>query len=240
MLAHWALGTQEDQSMRTTSAQYWTLASTITALAAPIHAAIIDDASFFDDIPHTFVDFETRADGSPLPLTSGQFAFVPLIEYVPLGFGAFGMDMAWEWSADPDVQQALTEGATPTKLLRMFPFEPHGSLGLGFIPEQHSIGMFITRDQRFAIEPLTITARTFDGSLIDSVTIVGDLVDGVAGNIEYSYVGFNSAFGITAITFSAENFFAIGIDDLRFSQAPGPSAFISIVLFALNQQRRQR
>ena len=227
--------------MRRSQICYWTL--TITALinAQCADAAIIDDASFFDSIPHTFVDFETRADGSPLPLEEGQFAFAPLNEYIPLGFNSFGMGIFWEWSADPDVQQALTAGATPTKRLGMFPQES-GNYGFLFVDAPRSVGLFITRETDSSDVPMTITAHTFDGDLIESVTIEGGLIDGVAGSIEYSYVGITSDIGITALTFDAPNnlAFAYGIDDLRFSQIPSPGAAPLLVLLASLKQRRRR
>jgi len=209
--------------------------------AATAGAAIIDDPSFFDNIPHTFVDFETRDDGSPLPLEEGQSAFAPLDEYFEVGFVAFGMNIAWEWSADTDVQQALTAGATPTHRLRLFPDEG-GDYGFGFVDGPRSVGLFVTRDTRFAPDPMTISAFTFSGDLIDSVTVTSGLVDGVAGSIEYSYIGITSDIGITAIVLDAPNdlAFAYSIDDLRFSQVPAPGAAIPLALLAALAQRRRR
>jgi hypothetical protein len=240
MLTLEALGTREEQSMRTTSAQYWTLASTIMILAAPIHAAIIDDASFFDDIPHTFVDFETRDDGSPLPLTEGQSAFAPLDEYAKLGFSAFSMNIAWEWSADRDVQEALTAGATPTNLLRMFPNRPSQPYGFFFAQDQRSVGLFVTRETLFASEPMTITMVNRQGELVETVSVFGDHVDGMSGSIEYGYVGVSSAEEIAGVIFNAPNIFAFGIDDFRFSLVPEPGALIPLTFCAAFAQRRRR
>jgi len=226
--------------MRQVALYFWITASAMGASTISAHAAIIDDPSFFDNIPHTFVDFETRDDGSPLPLEKGQFAFAPLDEYAKLGFAAFRMNIAWEWSADPDVQQALTEGATPTKLLRMLPNSPSRSYGFFFAEDQRSVGMFVTRETMFSSEPMTITMVDRQGDVIEILTVSDDLIDGSAGSIEYGYVGASSSDGIAGVIFSADNIFAYGIDDFRFSQIPTPGAIAPLVLLGLHHQRRRR
>src|SRR5262245_66420189 len=61
---------------------------------ATAQASVISDASFFNAIPTTVINFETDGNGSAINLIQGQSQAMPLDAYSSLGV-AFGTQIRW-------------------------------------------------------------------------------------------------------------------------------------------------
>jgi len=217
-------------------------AATLTALVvcAPARAGgfIISDPAFFDAIPHTLIDFETRQDGTPLEIPEGDALSMANDAYNTLGVLIFGRP-AWVNFTSDDIEAIQEQHASPKNSLALFAVSPGDFVGLDFVPNIRSWGLFITLDvsverprPRFEIlDPL--------GEFVTDISFEGDLVQGRVGDIEYGFVGYTSDEPFGTILF--ENYTRPAFDDLRFSAIPAPgggAAFALLGLGALTRRRR--
>jgi hypothetical protein len=199
---------------------------------------IIDDPSYFDSIPHTYIDFEHRANGTPITLPPGSASGVPPAEYGPLGMGFSGAALSWSHDSGADTQAALALAGSPTNNLRFFREHVMDSFGLLWIPPVQSVGFLVLMNNSVNAPPPTFSFYSQQG-LIGEMTFSGSFVDGTVGVIDYGYIGFEAPDDIiSAMLISTD--FAWGMDDLSFSVFPAPGALALFALAAPLGLRRTR
>jgi len=154
-------------------------------------ALIVDDRDFFAGIEHTFLDFETRSDGTDVGLGFAEALVIPSDEYLAQGI-RFQNLVAWgdyHPVPDPDSIGGTSEaldavGSWPTAISGTtsgFSIEfvvPVRSFGIGVV--QQGFIDFLAPDPS-----VTTTIRAFDaeGFELGSVLLWDELIDGQFGNL---------------------------------------------------------
>ena len=205
------------------------------AMTAGAHADPIDDRSFFDSIPHTFLDFETKADGSPVNVADGAAEIMDFNEYEPLGVRWNGLGTAfWGNDSDPDSEAALAAGGSPNHVVGW----ANGVPGMVFGEPIRSLGFALFVNTAFVTEPIEIRASLFDGTIVESVFFDPMAPDGQVGDISFGFVGLTSESPFQSILIFQDDFFSI--DDLHFSSVPAPGgvALFSVGVSTLSRRKR--
>jgi len=235
-------------------------AACVCALSAPDAFGgfgVIDDRSFFEGIEHTFLDFETKGDGSPVdvPLLGSQ-SFNDN-EYAGYGVN-FTPGVGWlNFPLSPlrPISQSLDAvGSAPTAI-----GGGGDPWGFSFTVPVHAVGIGIVQGG-WAGPPIEkqhqtkMTAFDSEGNVLGEVLFWGDLVDGgfggpfLGGDFGDEFVanpfGFLGIFSpdtpIARVEFS--NFVSFTIqDDLFFSAlpAPGPGAALALTALGMGLRRRR-
>jgi hypothetical protein len=199
-----------------------------TCAPALAQGQILSDASLFERIPHTLIDFETDRDGAPLSLPNGGFVAINPGEYSATALYIF-QSPGIANPLHPDVDSVLQQAASSRNVL--FLREPLTSggpaSGFGWNVNRpvRAWGVFVMIDATRDLPRPVFNVYQDDGVdsvLLDSFTFEGDLVDGRIGDIEYGYVGYTSDIPFAAVTI--DNFTVPFFDDLRFSAIPAPGA----------------
>jgi len=207
----------------------------IGGVAGDASAAVIDDRSFFDAIPHTFLDFETTGDGSPVDLADGDLEIMSFKEYDAFGMRWNGLGTAfWGNPSDPDAEAAITAAGSPNHVVGW----SNGRAGM-FFPSLtvQSVGFSLFVDTSVHVDPIIIHAARFDGSIIETIEFGSSHFDGMIGDIAFGFVGFTLDEPVSDIVFV--QVFDFAIDDLHYSNVPAPGSF-AIVLPAFLAMRRRR
>lgn len=207
-----------------------------TLVATHALAGVISDASFFDSIPSTLIDFETDGAGSPLTLVDGQISLMPGAEYAALGV-TFSPNIYWvnDQSSVFDTAQSLggsLDHAIPSSQVNAFT--------MSFNVPVRSFGFWVVSNTAFA-DPVFV-ARDASNNILETVTFTGGLVDGVvtSANVTAAY-GFMGAYSATPIASVTITKGAALFDDLRFSSTvPAPGVIPAGLLVLTIAQRRRR
>lgn len=212
----------------------------VTAQAGPVQ--VIDDRSFFNNIPHTLIDFETRGDGSAWGVPPGNIIRVAPDEYAPLGaritqsIGPVHYTIARTF--DTGVGRELLEvaGSFPHYLVD---FAIDGFVRIEFTTNVNAFGLATIRGLAATSGPVFLNAFDTDGLLLDAVAFDTPFVDGVMmgadpfssdDDFEYGFFGVyspGSAIGSILILEDESSF-----DDLRFGVVPEPATWLGITLIA--------
>ncbi|MFG0275577.1 MAG: hypothetical protein ACF8QF_11010 [Phycisphaerales bacterium] len=221
------------------------ISTLVVAPGAHAHALgrILSDASLFERIPHTLIDFESVRNGEPAPLDEGQSRSINAGEY-----SATGLYIFWEPqlgnSLHPDVDSVQAQAASPNNVLFITHSANTGAAsGFGWNVNRpvRAWGVFVMIDATRDLPRPVFNVYQDDGVdsvLLDSFTFEGDLVDGRIGDIEYGYVGYTSDIPFAAVTI--DNFTVPFFDDLRFSAIPTPGAGAAFALLGLGALARRR
>jgi len=228
---------------------------------------VIDDRSFFDRIDHTFLDFETRDDGSPLdlPFLGGEL-FSPT-EYNNFGVNFKSNDshasgIAWSNFPPPTFGGPVNAEGTIGDSLDAVGSWPTAIGGgkdwtVTFSVPVHAIGISVVQGV-WAGPPIEkqhqtkMTAFDREGNVLGEVFFWGDLVDGGFGGIwkdgafgdqflknPFGFLGvFSPDTPIARVRFTTPG--AI-FDDLHFSAlpAPGPGATLALTTLGAGVRRRR-
>jgi len=224
-------------------------------------AFVIDDRSFFKNLEHTFLDFESDGDGNELPL-GFEVAQQRQDEYASRGFVYDERQVGWVETPVPggdlglppegnlgDAHQAMGSrrvaiGGTAAGWSINFT-EPVRAFGLGIVQGRFPFG-----------EPdpvLTSTIRAFnaDGDEIGVVRFWDGLIDGQFGfvwtefegeewrELSYGFMGLATSEPIARIEFTDTTWRSI-FDDLHFSAVPAPGAGAAFGLLGLGALARRR
>jgi len=229
----------EDNAMHRRTERLGSLALTLLA-GAHSHAAgmVITDPAFFDAIPHTLIDFETRSDGTPVDLAEGSRQSMRFGEYSPLGVAIFG-DPNWVNFTSDDLEAVQGAYASLDNALALGAVSPGSPVGIGFLTTGtvRAFSIFIM------MSVSTPTPRPefdiFSGDTFFT-TIVFDesLVQGRVGDIEFGFVGYASEEPFDAVIM--RNYTRPAFDDLRFSAIPAPGAGAAFGLLGLGALARRR
>src|SRR3954467_8425174 len=89
------------------------IAAAALAGASQARAAAITEASFFDTLPNTLINFETDGAGNPITLIQGQRLAMPAGAYQPQGVTFTGTNMSWVNDGNSAFDAAQTIGGSP-------------------------------------------------------------------------------------------------------------------------------
>jgi len=234
----------------------------IGATTAHAHGAFfVGDRSFFSGVEHTFLDFETRGDGSPIGLGFKEAAAIPPDEYAAQGIrltaGMIWRDVGTPPSSDPNTIGGWPEavdavGSWPTVIGR--PFEP---FTIEFLTPVRAFGIgvvqrgFIGFEEPSLDTTTRITAFNADDHILGETRLWLDTIDGQFGTIyengiygdewrthPYAFLGLATEEQIARVEF--EMSWQSSFDDLHFSAVPAPGAGAAFGLLGLGALARRR
>jgi len=198
--------------------------------------AVIDSASFFGGIPHTFFSFELDGLGVPVTLLNGQSRAMPGGEYSTMGL-VFNPPVRWVNDATPAFDAAQTIGASPTNAI---PSSLVNTFDITFTLPVVSVGVFVVNNR--LADPAGPWFEAFDaqGILLESVQLSGSLIDGTVTTpnvtADYGFMGIFATRPIARITVHKQ---AAILDDLYISPVPSPggAAFLGVLLLSRHRAR---
>jgi hypothetical protein len=224
-------------------------------------AVIIKDRSFFANKPHTFLDFETKGDGSPVDLPFLGAELFPPDEYSHFGVlfhdgvGRQNLPLPQAGGVlfpEGTIGDALDAvGSWPTAIGSI-----NATWNLEFLIPVHAFGIGVVQDGFPAGPPdpiLTSTITAFDaaGDVLGVVRFWDDMIQGGFGGpygggvfgddvlqYQYGFMGLVSNTPIARIEFTHTDFSIF--DDLHFSAVPAPGAGVVFVMAGALALRRRR
>jgi len=212
-----------------------------SALAGELGSSgIITDKSFFNGLPNTLIDFETRGNGTPLVLIDGQTMSLPTSEYSAQG-ALFSSGVNWVNDGTPAFNAAqnlagLGPNAVPSTAINTFTITFTGTV--------RSFAVWIANNFMVDANGPSITARDGSNQIIRTESFGNQtggspFVDGRVSVADYGYIGIWSQTPIASVTITKNT--AI-VDNLCFSSevpAPGVVALpaIGAALFATRRRR---
>jgi len=213
------------------------------APSARADARIVTDQTFFDRIPHVFLDFETRGDGTPWNLDDTE-AFVSLgDEYLPQGILLGGAAYLFGNPPPSDLNDALAAVGTPDVLMGIDPNTSNSTPTIAFSRDFGNLG----RSFGFAFirntaldSALTLTLVDEQEQVLASFTQDDFLTLGQVGDFEYGLAWMTSDTPFRGVIFSSNNFDGLFFDDLRFSRVPAPGGTALSACAGLMATRRRR
>jgi hypothetical protein len=191
-------------------------------------ATPIADQSFFDSIAHTFIPWELDGSGAPVVLGNGASQPMPLGEYASVGVTFIG-EPHWVNDAGIDFDLAQMIGGTPENSL--IPLGP--DLVISFSTPVRAFGLWVISNNSLPGDPV-FEARDAGGSLLESVTLSGPLLDGTIGGADYGFMGILSNVDIASIRITGA---ATEYDNFRFSAVPEPGSLALACLVLLLRRR---
>jgi hypothetical protein len=227
-------------------------------------AFVVGDSSFFASRPHTFLDFETRGDGSPVGLGFLEFEFFGEDEYLGQGLRFTAGQHRWDTVQPPSIGTPLdpeglgglgdavaTFGNVPTVYAVSEGAEivfaaPVRSFGIGVV--QFGFPNSAVPDPN---RTTMITAFDASGEVLGHVSLWLDTIDGhfgaywmtdAAGNdwysLQYGFLGLASDSLISKIRF--DNTRDSLFDSFYFSSIPSPGGGVLLAIGAPAVLRRRR
>jgi hypothetical protein len=227
-------------------------------------AFVVDDPSFFAGKAHTFLDFESRGDGTPVGLGFLESEFFGTDEYLSTGIRFAAGQYAWDTvppptigtPLDPDGLGGLGDavaaiGNVPTV------YAPSEASEIHFLNEVHAFGIGVVQlgfpASNVPDPDRTTVISAFDstGSLLGEVRLWLDTIDGHFGafwmtdddgndwyTYQYGFLGLASETPIAFIRFEnrADSLF----DSFYFSAVPAPGGATLLGLGALGVVTRRR
>lgn len=216
-------------------------ALTGTALAGELGSSgIITDKSFFNGLPTTLIDFETRGNGTPLALIEGQTMSLPTSEYSAQGV-VFSTGVNWVNDGTPAFNAAqnlagLGPHAIPSTSINTFTITFTGTV--------RSFVIWIANNFMVDADGPTVTVRDGANQVIRTEDFGSQdggspFVDGRVSVADYGFMGMYSQTPIASVTITKST--AI-LDNLCFSsEVPAPGVFaVPMAGFAWLASRRRR
>lgn len=197
----------------------------ILAMATVAQAGPIYDASFFDSIPHTLIDWETDGNGNPVELNQGMRRAMPADEYASEGI-SFGQGIFWVNDFSPDFDAAQEIGGSPDIAI---PGASENEIVLNFLVPTRAFGVWVINNTVVNETPW-FEVRDTSGGFIGVAAFVGPAIDGVIGIAEYGFLGFVATVEIGSVRLVED---ATAFDDLRFSPVPEPATLILLLAAAI-------
>lgn len=218
---------------------YARLGCLLLAPAGLAQAGIITSPTYFAEIPHTTINFETDGGGNPISLIQGQSLVMPVNAYAAQGV-TFNAPIRWvnDGNAAFDgAQAALGSGniGIPSSYATTVDFNFGGTV--------RAFGFFLVNNSR--IDPVgpTVTAYDGDGNIIQSLAwgapfIQGTLASG-STTADYGYIGLTSSTPIARVVVVKQ---AAMLDDLSFGNptVPAPASLGAMGLAGVFAMRRRR
>jgi len=205
------------------------ICSVLAIAAAGLHAGVISDAGFFTSLSYTRLQFETYADGSPVVLGSGLTMTFYYDEYqadygVWFDFEPYGypQDISFGNDSDPNFDSAQAVGGS---LQIAIPGASEDSFAVVFDDPVRSVGFWVVNNSNFSTKPQFV-AKNSSGTVLETVTFEGSLIDGSFANAQYGFMGIYADEDIARLVITKD---ATLLDNLTFSEMPEP---VSLTLLA--------
>lgn len=216
------------------------------ALVSPVLAGeiasngVITDKSFFNGLPTTLIDFETRGNGSALSLLEGQTMSLPTSEYSAQG-ALFSSGVNWVNDGTPAFNAAqnlagMGPNAVPSTSVNTFTITFTGTV--------RSFAVWIANNFMVDANGPTIVARDGANQIIRTESFGNQtggsiFVDGRVSVADYGVIGVWSQTPIASVTITKNT--AI-VDNLCFSsEIPAPGVVvlpaIGAAVFAVRRRR---
>jgi len=209
-----------------------TVAVVLAATASSSSAQVVTDRSFFDPLPSTTIDFETRGDGTRIQLGAGDSEFLPSGEYAAWGV-TFGTDIQWVNDGGVDFDAAQAIGGSPEIAIP----GSSDSFTMFFDVPVRAFGFWVVNNRTFSTDP-QFEAFDASGASLGIAVFNEDLIDGVIGVAEYGFMGIASPDTPIASVRILKD--ATSLDDLIYSSVPTPTSTSVIALGILAVTRRRR
>ena len=204
----------------------------LATAASSASAQVIADRSFFDTLPSTLIDFETRGDGTPVVLRPGDSETLPAGEYAAQGV-TFNMDIEWVNDAGVDFSAAQAIGGSPDIGIPDLPDD----FTMFFDAPVRAFGFWVVNNRTRSIDP-RFEAFDASGASLGIAVFNGSLIDGITGIAEYGFMGIASPGApIASVRITKD---ATMFDDLVFTTVPAPASTTAIILGVLSGIRRRR
>jgi len=201
---------------------------------------VIDDRSFFDNIPHTLIDFETRGDGSAWGVPPGNIIRVAPDEYAPLGaritqsIGPVHYTIARTF--DTGVGRDLLEVAGSVSHY-LVDFAIDGFVRIEFTTNVNAFGLATIRSLASDSGPIIKDVFDTQGALVDTASFLPSLVDGIIlgmdptssnDDYEHGFFGvYSPEFMIGSILIREDRAL---FDDLHFAVVPEPCSALLLLI----------
>lgn len=201
-------------------------------------AALITDASYFDGIPTTVINFETDGAGNPITLIQGQRQAMPSDAYAPQGVAFVGTNMSWVNDGNSAFDAAQSIGGSPTVSI---PSSVCNLFTMTFSVPVRAFGFFVVNNR--TADPIgpTFVARDAQGNVLDTASWDAKFIDGTITTpntvADYGFMGITASDLIASVTVTKQ---AAIMDDLRFSPVPTPGAVALSGVAGLVGLRRRR
>jgi hypothetical protein len=213
----------------------------LIAAASPLPAGVISEASFFSSLSYTRIDFETYADGSPVVLGSGQTMtfyydeyetdYGVWFDYEPYGYP---QDISFANDSDPNFDAAQSMGGS---LQIAIPSPTEDSFAVVFDDPVRSVGFWVVNNSDFTTKPQFV-ARNSSGTVLETVTFEGSLIDGSIANAQYGFMGVYADEDIARLEITKD---ATLLDNLTFSpDVPEPVSLVLLTVGGLAALLRRR
>lgn len=187
-------------------------------ISAPGVADPIDDASFFEGIEHTLLEFETDGRGNVINLGNGATMPMPADEYATFGL-VFDPAIGWVNDASGDFDQAQAIGGSPPIA---FARGQDDRFDMLFDPPLQAFGAWIVNNRSVQIKP-QFDAFDSGGNFLETVRFEGVFVDGTVGIADYGFMGISSTTPIARVQVTKD---AGQFDSLRFTGDIGLALFV--------------
>lgn len=211
------------------------IAAAVCLLAGSASAASILDASFFDPITHTLINFDTDGAGEQIFLNDfipNNYTSMPAAEYAAQGV-TFSQDLQWVNEPEGssfDAAQAI--GGSPDISI---PGPPNDDFYLYFSGTVKAFGFFVINKTTNLVTP-AFSAYDATGGLIETVSFTESFIDGTTGTAAYGFMGIESEVPIASVRIAKDS---TALDDLRFSAIPEPASLVLLGLGSLAMLRRR-
>ncbi|MFA6046449.1 MAG: PEP-CTERM sorting domain-containing protein [Phycisphaerales bacterium] len=211
----------------------------LLAPAGIAQGGIITSPTYFADIPHTTINFETDGGGNPISLIQGQSLVMPVNAYAARGV-TFNAPIRWvnDGNAAFDgAQAALGSGSIG------IPSSYASTVDFNFSGTVRAFGLFVVNNSRVDAVGPTVTAYDADGGVIQTLAWGTQFIRGtlVSGNTiaDYGYIGLTSSTPIARVVIVKQ---AALLDDLSFGNptVPAPASLGALGIAGLLATRRRR
>ncbi|MFA6135509.1 MAG: PEP-CTERM sorting domain-containing protein [Phycisphaerae bacterium] len=209
------------------------LIALLLAVAPMAPASVISDASFFNGISKTVIDFETDGLGYAvdLPEYGGQDMYAA-DEYALQGV-AFDQVLTWVNDGGSDFDFAQAVGGSPNNSI---PGPAQDLFVMSFSEPVRAFGFWIVNDTSSLTAP-TFTAKNAAGETIEAVSFQDALIDGTHGIAQYGFMGIYADQDIASVEISLD---VAELDNLTFSSVPEPATLTVLALSGLALLRRRK
>jgi len=239
--------------MERSFAAAWLLTVACTAVSSAGPIQVIDDRSFFNNIPHTLIDFETRGDGTQYSF-GGQGDFVTIAPDEYSNHGVLISSPSQHFlspavvlspSSEPNESWFKQDASSPNFLVDG---TRHGFLRFDFPEGVNAISISALRISNIDSDPVVMTAYHQNGSVLGALTLTESLIDGTVSGSQNG-LPFDYEFGFFGLFSPSEEIaYAVidedlsSFDDLYFAIVPEPSSIFLLLIsvFGLSYSRRSR
>lgn len=206
------------------------ITAAVTLITPVADAAIINDRTFFDSIPHTEINWESRGNGDPvlngsnIPLINGETFPMPLTEYAAQGI-TFLDQVNWVNDGNGSFDAAqLVGGGSP---ILSIPSANIDFFRIRFDVPIRGFAFFVANNRVDDPTGPVIVAKDINGNVLETINWGPTFIDGSVGVADYGYFGLQTQALIRTIEISKQS--AI-LDNFIYAEIPSPGAAFALLL----------